>query len=268
MSDEAAVREHLRDRLREDPVYRRLGRRLSGARQLELRALGAATNASAESSLAEGMRSMLDAGERIRLISGLRAFQGEQSRGALLQVIRGDPSPEVRTAALTAVSGLVDGDELLAVARRALGDPSLLVRRAAVGLFARIAPERGLPSLLHTLRADDDPAVLASVAEVAEAAFHTFVDLALGMPLDVREAVLVAQVARYIHHPELPRLLPVMARSGSPEVREAIAALWRHRPDVVDGAALDALVVDPVVGVRREAAGAAAGAERWDLLGR
>jgi Vesicle coat complex, various subunits len=125
------------------------------------------------------MRSILDAGERIRLISGLRALQGEQSRGALLQVIRGDPSPEVRTAALTAVGSLLDGEELLAVARRALGDPSLLVRRAAVGLFARIPPERGLPSLLETLRAGDDPAVLASVAELAEAAFHTFEDLAV-----------------------------------------------------------------------------------------
>jgi HEAT repeat protein len=214
------------------------------------------------------MRSILDAGERIRLISGLRAFQGEQSRGALLQVSRGDSSPEVRTAALTAVGGLLDDDELLAVARRALGDPSLLVRRAAVVLFARIPPEHGLPSLLQTLRADDDPAVLASVAELAEAAFHTFVDLALGMPLDGHQALLVAQVARYVHHPELPRLLPVMARSGAPAVREAIATLWRHRPNVVDLAGLQALTMDPVVAVRREAAGAAGGAECWPLLAR
>ena len=268
MRDEAAVRAHLRERLKDDAEYRLLGRKLSTARHLELRALGAQTTAAAERSLAEGMRSILDAGERIRLISGLRAFQGEQSRGALLQVIRGDPSPEVRTAALTAVGGLLDDDELLAVARRALGDPSLLVRRAAVVLFARIPPERGLPSLLQTLRADDDPAVLASVAELAEAAFHTFVDLALGMPLDGHEAVLVAQVARYVHHRELPRLLPVMARSGAPAVREAIATLWRHRPDVADLAGLEALTMDPVVAVRREAAGAAGGVECWPLLAR
>ena len=268
MQDEAAVRAHLRERLKDDPEYRLLGRKLSTARHLELRALGAQTTAAAERSLAEGMRSVLDAGERIRLISGLRAFQGDQSRGALLQVIRGDPSPEVRTAALTAVGSLLDDDELLAVARRALGDPSLLVRRAAVVLFARIPPEHGLPSLLQTLRADDDPAVLASVAELAEAAFHTFVDLALGMPLDGHEAVLVAQVARYVHHRELPRLLPVMARSGAPAVREAIATLWRHRPDAVDLAGLEALTMDPVVAVRREAAGAAGGAECWPLLAR
>jgi HEAT repeat protein len=268
MTDEAAVRAHLRERLKDDAEYRLLGRKLSTARHLELRALGADTSVAAEVTLADGMRSILDAGERIRLISGLRAFQGDQSRGALLQVIRGDPSPEVRTAALIAVGGLLDADELLAVARRALGDPSLLVRRAAVGLFARITPERGLPSLLQTLRADDDPAVLASVAELAEAAFHTFVDLALGLPLDGQEAVLVAQVARYVHHPELPRLLPVMARSGSPAVREAMAALWRHRPDVVDAAALQALTLDPVVAVRLEAAGAAAGGACWDLLAR
>ena len=268
MDDEAAVREHLRERLRDDAEYRLLGRKLSAARHLELRALGAATTDRARISLAEGMRSILDAGERIRLIGGLRALQGEQSRGALLQVIRGDPSAEVRTAALIAVGGLLDGEELLAVARRALGDPSLLVRRAAVGLFARISPERGLPSLMETLRADDDPAVLASVAELAEAAFPTFVDLALGMPLDGREAMLVAQVARYVHHPELPALLPVMARSGSPAVRTSIAELWRHRPDVVDDVALQALTLDPVVSVRLAAAGAAAGGRCWDLVAR
>jgi HEAT repeat protein len=268
MTDQAAVREELRQRLKEDPLARLLARKLSPARHLELRSLGAVASDAAERSLAEGMRSILDSGERIRLISGLRAFQGEQSRGALLQVIRGDPSPEVRTAALTAISTLLQGDELLALAERALGDPSLLVRRAAVGLFAGIPPERGLPSLLQTLRADDDPAVLAAVAERAEAAFPSFVDLALGLPLDGPEATLVARVARYIHHPELPRLLPVMARSGSPEVREAIAALWSHRADVVDAASLEALVLDPVASVRRVAAGAAGAAERWDLLAR
>jgi HEAT repeat protein len=268
MSDEAAVREHLRERLQDDPDYRQLGRTLSSARQLELRALGAASAEDAQLSLAEGMRSVLDAGERIRLISGLRAFQGQQSRGALLQVVRGDPSPEVRTAALTAVGSLLDGDALLEVARRTLSDPSLLVRRAAVGLFARIPPEHGLPSLLEGLRAGDDPAVLASVAELAETAFPAFEALALGLPLEGREATLVAQVARYIHHPELPRLLPVLARSPAPSVREAIAELWRHRPDVVDDAALQALTMDPVVPVRIAAAGAAAGGGCWDLVAR
>jgi HEAT repeat protein len=266
MADQAAVREDLTRRLKEDPLARLLARKLSPARHLELRALGTMASGAAERSLAEGMRSILDSGERIRLISGLRAFQGEQSRGALLQVIRGDPSPEVRTAALAAISGLVRGDDLLGVAQRALGDPSLLVRRAAVGLFADIPPERGLPSLLQTLHADDDPAVLAAVAERAEAAFHAFVDLALGLPLDGQEAVLVARVARYIHHPELPRLLPVMARSGSPEVREAIAELWSHRADVADAASLEALVMDPVVSVRRMAAAALGAGQRWELL--
>ena len=268
MGDEAAVRAHLRERLKHDAAYRLLGRKLSTARHLELRALGARTTEAAERALGDGMRSILDAGERIRLISGLRALQGDQSRGALLQVIRGDPSPEVRTAALTAVGGLLDDDGLLEVAGRALGDPSLLVRRAAVVLFARIPPERGLPRLLQTLHADDDPAVLASVAELAEAAFDTFVDLALGMPRDGHEAVLVAHIARYVHHHDLPRLLPVMARSGAPAVREAIATLWRHRPDVVDLAGLEALTMDPVVSVRREAAGAAGGVESWPLLSR
>lgn len=214
------------------------------------------------------MQSILDAGERIRLISGLRAFQGNQSRGALLQVVRGDPSPEVRTAALTAAGGLLEAGELLEVARRALRDPSLLVRRAAVNLFVRIPPDQGLPVLLQTLRADDDPAVLAAVAELAEEAFHTFIDLVLVLPRDGQEAALVGRVARYIHHPELALLLPAMARSESPEVREAIAAAWRHRPEMADVPSLRTLALDPVVGVRREVVSAAAAAEQWDLIER
>jgi HEAT repeat protein len=209
---------------------------------------------------------MLEAGARVRLVSGLRAFQGEQSRRGLLQMIRGDPSPEVRTAALTALVGLLDADELVVVGSRALTDPSLLVRRAAVGLFALVPPERAFPVLLRTLRADDDPALLASVAELAEAAFPAFVDYAVGGALEGEEALLIARVARLVHHPDLARLLPGLARSGSPEIRRAIAALFRHRPGAADGVLLEGLVSDPVADVRTEAAGAAAAAGRWDLL--
>ncbi len=45
MPDEAAVRAHLRERLKDDAEYRLLGRKLSTARHLELRALGAQTTA-------------------------------------------------------------------------------------------------------------------------------------------------------------------------------------------------------------------------------
>jgi HEAT repeat protein len=266
LPDNAAVREHLRERLADDPWYRLLRCRLSAGPRLELRTLTAPADAGGPRALEEGARSMLEAGERIRLVGGLRAFQGEQSRSALLQMIRGDPSPEVRTAALTAVAGLLDADELLATGSRGLTDPSLLVRRAAVGLFARLPPERAFPALLRTLRADDDPALLASVAELAEAAFPAFVDYAVGAAVDGEQALLIVRVARLVHHPELARLLPALARSGSPEIRRAIAELFRHRPGAADGVLLEGLVSDPVVGVRTEAAGAAAAAGRWDLL--
>jgi len=266
MPDEAAVREHLRERLEDDPWYRLLRCRLSAGPRFELRTLTGPADAGVPRVLEEGARGMLEAGERIRLVGGLRAFQGEQSRSALLQMIRGDPSPEVRTAALTAVAGLLEADELVAVGSRGLTDPSLLVRRAAVGLFARVPPERAFPALLRTLRADDDPALLASVAELAEAAFPAFVDYAVGPATDGEQALLIVRVARLVHHPELTRLLPALARSGSPEIRRAIAELFRHRPGAADGVLLEGLVSDPVVGVRTEAAGAAAAAGRWDLL--
>ena len=266
MPDQRAVRKLLRERLKGDARFRLLGRRLSPARHLELRALGAPDDGEAQASLAHGMRSMLDAGERVRLISSLRAFQGEQSRGALLQIVREDPTPEVRTAALTAVGDLLDPEELLAVGARSLGDPSVLVRRTAVAAFTRVAPARALARLVQLLRVDDDPAVLAAAAGLAEEHFPLFAQIALGLPPESERAVLVIRIARHIVHPQLPALLPPFARSSSPEVRAAVVDLWRNRPDIADPASLEALTMDPEISVRRGAARAALASERYDLL--
>jgi HEAT repeat protein len=268
MPDQAAVRELLRQRLTSDPWFRLLERKLSRARARELRALSATGAGEGQSYLAEGLRSTLDTGERVRMIGGLRAFQGEQSLTALLQIVREDPSPEVRTAALGAVSDLLDTEELLAVGGRALGDPSLLVRRAAVDLFAKVAPKSAFPKLIRAIRPDEDPAVLAAAAELAAQQFHSFREVTSALPLDPSQAVLLARVARFIHHPELSDLLLPLTRSTWPEVREAVAELGHHRPDAMDPAALDALTADPMISVRYAAAGAAAAAERYDLLDR
>ncbi len=266
MPDQTAVRGLLRERLKRDPRFRLLRRRLSPGRHLELRALGTLDDEEAQASLARGTRSMLDAGERVRLISSLRAFQGEQSRGALLRMVREDPTPEVRTAALNAAADLLDPEELLNVGARSLGDPSVLVRRTAVALFTRVAPARALARLIQLLRAEEDPAVLAAAAGLAVEHFPLFAQVALGLPPESERAVLVIRIARHIVHPDLPGLLPPFARSSSPEVRAAVVDLWRHRPDIADPASLEALTLDPEISVRRGSAGAALAAERYDLL--
>lgn len=251
MADETALRELLASRLAEDLEYQRLAERLREARHVELRALGATTRQEMEGILAEGMRGALEPESRIRLVSGLRAFQGDRSRTALLQVLRSDPAPEVRAAALAAVGNMLDADELLLTAGRALGDPQGAVRRTAVTLLARVAPEKSLPLLIRALRADDEVPTLQAIAAQAEAAFPVFLDLLLGLALDGEEAVLIIRVARYIHHPELRRLLPAFARDKSAAVRETLAALWAARPDLNDEAALVTLSADPAVPVRR-----------------
>jgi HEAT repeat protein len=268
MPDEASVRELLRLRLRSDPWFRLLSRRLSRAKEVELRALATPTREDAQIALARGMRGILDAGERVRLISGLRALQGEPSRSALLEIVRGDPSPEVRTAALIAVGELLDPDELLTFGARALGDPSIMVRRTAVGLFGRVPPQRAFPRLIQALRTDDDPAVLAAAAGLAEEQFSSFSETTAGMPIQDTRAVVVARLFRYIHHPDLPALLPPLAASPVPEVREAVAEVLQQRPDLIEPVSLEALTADPVISVRRTAAGAAAAANRLDLLDR
>lgn len=268
MPDQGEVRGLLRKRLKADSRFRLLGSRLSPGRRLELRALGTPNDEEAQASLARGMRNMLDAGERVRLINSLRAFQGDQSRGALLRVVREDPTPEVRTAALTAVGDVLDGEELLTAAARALGDPSVVVRRTAVALFGKVAPERALARIVQLLRTDEDPAVLAAAAGLAEQHLPVFARVARGLPPESERAVLVIRIARHIVHPELPGLLPPFARSSSPEVRGAVVDLWRNRPEIADPASLEALILDPDISVRRAAAGAALAAERYDLLER
>jgi HEAT repeat protein len=268
MPDEAAVRQLLRQRIRQDPWFRLLSRSLPRTSEVELRALAAGSPAEAQTSLADGLRSVLDASERVRLITGLRTFRGEQSQDTLLQLVRSDPSPEVRAAALTAVAELLDPDELLAFGSRALGDPHILVRRAAVQLFGRVPPERGLPRLIQSLPNIDDPAVFAAAGALAQAHFDSFRNAGLSPQLHADRGALVARVARHIHHPEVATLLAALARHPNPEVRESVAEVWRHRSDAMDPAALESLTGDPVPAVRRVAAGAAVAAERYDLLDR
>ncbi|HEU5153970.1 MAG TPA: HEAT repeat domain-containing protein [Gemmatimonadales bacterium] len=266
MADEADLRDMIRERLKEDSEYRLLGLRLREARHVELRALASTSREQMEATLAEGMRGVLSAEQRVRLVAGLKAFQGERSRSALLQVIRGDPSPEVRASALTAVGGMLEEEELFLTASRALADPHRDVRHAAIALFQRIGPEKALPALVRQLKGDDDPVTLQAVADRAEADFDAFVDLALGVALDGQEAIMVARVARFMHHPGLARVLGVIARSETADVRDAVARAWAGRPDMIDQAALEGMTADPTVSVRRGAVQAWRGARRWDRL--
>ena len=266
LPQQAAVRQVLREKLKYDSRFRLLGRRLSAGRRVELRALVAASPGEAQSILSVGMRGILDAAERARLIGSLRSFQGERSRDALLELVRSDPTPEVRIAALSAVSDLLDPTELLAVGTRALGDPSVLVRRAAVALFGLVAPARALGKLIGALGAADDPAVLAEAASLAEEHFQAFADVARALPPDSDRAVLVIRIARHLHHAQLTSVAAPLAASASPEVRGAVAELWRHRPDCADSAALEALSNDPVTSIRKTAASAALAAGRDDIL--
>ena len=268
MPDETSVRELLRDRLRNDPWFRLLSRRLPRTSDVELRALASASPAASQTSLADGLRGVLDPSERVRLISGLRTFQGEHSRSALLQLVRGDPSAEVRTAALTSIAELLDPDELLSFGSRALGDPSAMVRRAAVGLFTRVPPQRAFPRLILALKPEEEVAVLTAVAGLVEEHFAEFRETVLAAPLETQRAVLVARLARQVHHPDLSALLSALSRSAAPEIREAVAEVWGDRPDAADSLALETMLGDPVLSVRRIAIGAAVATERYELLDR
>lgn len=250
MSDERELRELLADRIRHDAEYRLLAQRVGASRHVELQALASTTREDMERSLSSGIRGALDPAERLRLVGGLRAFQGDRSRSTLLQVVRSDPSPTVRSAALTAVAGMLDLGELEQLAVRALSDPNTEVRHTAVALLQRVSPDRALPSLIRMLQPTDDEVVLRAVAGQAEGSFDTFVDLTLGLQAGGPELVSVSKVARFIRHPRLPALLPPMAASRSPEVREALAVLWCHRPDLIDAALLQRLAGDPAPAVR------------------
>jgi hypothetical protein len=76
------------------------------------------------------------------------------------------------------------------------------------------------------------------------------------------------RIARTLRHPDLPRLLPLLSHSRSPEVREEVAALWRERPETADPESVATLILDPSAGVRRAAARAAGAIRSWSLLAR
>ena len=266
MVDDAPVRATLQQRLRDDAEYRLLGRRLRQSRHLELRALAASSREGMQAELTEAMRSTLDAPERVRLVAGLRAFQGERSRDALLGILRGDPSAEVRAAALAAVSPMLSGESLVAAARIAVADPSPAMRKAGVTLLDQADAARTLPIVLRALRADESPTVLEEIAARADQSFDAFADTARELVHEAAHAVALARVARYMHHRSVARLLPPLAASPSPVVRGALAELWIARPDLVTPELIDGLAADPVTAVRRQAARAAAAAQRYDVL--
>ncbi len=258
MTDDEDVREVLQARLRDDEGYRRLAGELRQSHSLELRALASLSRAQMEQELADGMRSALDPRERMRVVSGLRAFQGDRSRSALLQSVRGDPSPEVRAAALESVADLLDPEARLVTTRRALGDPSLKVRRAAIGVMRTLPPGDVLPALVQALRPDDDATVMRAAAAQAEYSFERLATIAAAG--SSREVIVVTRLARFIHDPRLPGLLPPIARHDDPAVREALGALLAARPELASEELVRGLTADPVTGVRRQALHAAAGA--------
>ena len=260
MTDDEEVRAVLHDRLRSDPEFRLLGRKLRQSHSLELRALATLSRTEMEQELAEGIRNVLDPRERMRAVAALKSFQGERSREALLQVVRGDPSPAVRASALLSVAEMLDPDTLARTARRALGDPSLTVRRSAAGLFASVPPGEALSALLGTLRTDEDATVLEVAASQAGAAFDRFAHALRSGGASGREAVVAARIARYMDHPRLQELLPVFARSDDPSVRAALGEVLAGRPALADEETVRALATDPVVEVRHQAARAAAAA--------
>ncbi|HEX5962687.1 MAG TPA: HEAT repeat domain-containing protein [Gemmatimonadales bacterium] len=176
--------------------------------------------------------------------------------GCLLEHLLTDPG----------LGDLLSPEELLSAGARALEDPSPLVRQVAVTLFNRVSPDRALPRLIQVLRVDDDTAVLAAAADLAEKHFRVFTATALAVAAASQRAVLVTRIARHIVHPDLPQLIAVFAQSTSPEVRCAIAELWRNRPDIVDAASLHAMTQDPDIAVRRSAAAAVLAAGQYDLL--
>jgi hypothetical protein len=109
---------------------------------------------------------------------------------------------------------------------------------------------------------------LAVAGDMVDQHFTAFREAVVSRPLDAGRAVLVARLSGQLQHPEMGTMLSRLARSPEPEVREAVAEVWRHRPEAADPLVLEAMVMDPVVIVRRTAAGAAAAGQRFDLLDR
>jgi HEAT repeat protein len=193
---------------------------------------------------------------RAKAATALGRMGDRRAVGCLLDHLLTDPG----------LGDLMSPEELLSTGARALEDPSPLVRQAAVTLFNRVSPDRALPRLIQVLRVDDDTAVLAAVADLAEEHFQVFTATALAVAAASQRAVLVTRISRHIVHPDLPQLIAVFAQSTSPEVRCAVADLWRNRPDIVDATSLQTMTQDPDIAVRRSAAAAVLAAGQYDLL--
>jgi ATP/ADP translocase/HEAT repeat protein len=198
-----------------------------------------------------------------RLAANLLGRLGDRTPIPRLVEAAADREPEVRAAAIAALTALDPEGAAREVGQAALGDPAPLVRVAAVRAIA--PPE--LSAEDHTaLVADPDPAVRAEVALAcaANGADDEAIEIVGALLADERPAGRVAGLAAVAARPaslvgigSIERLIT----DDSPDVRAAAATALAAVAMARDGAAelppsLVAALDDPAVAVRRAAADA------------
>jgi HEAT repeat protein len=98
-------------------------------------------------------------------LAAARYARGPKARARLRVLLRSDPAPAVRAAAVTRLVEL-DRVGALADAARVLEDPAPEVRSAAVDALARLDPD-AIPELQHVIETGSPLAARAAVATLS-----------------------------------------------------------------------------------------------------
>ncbi len=100
---------------------------------------------------------------RLRTIEALGLLRSRESVEALVWALENEKNPELRWRAAFGLGLSGKSEAALKALVAALGDPSPLVRRAAIGSIGEIAGDRATEVLAPSLR-DQDPAIRAAAA--------------------------------------------------------------------------------------------------------
>jgi len=174
-----------------DLIERRRPEALDPVIRARLRAAGAAAPPVLHAALG-ALRGGLDDDEAVPLLRGdsvearvaaARQATGPRAHALLRDLMRDDPVPSVRAAAVTRLVAL-DGAKALPDAMRALEDPAADVRLAAVQAAARLDPEAVEPLRRVALHGPPDAAraAVAALSSMGDEAHETLAELAAEHP--------------------------------------------------------------------------------------
>ncbi len=202
--------------------------------------------------------------QRQQAVTALGSLGPSPYLSDLTAIVLADPDPAVRMAALHALAGTLDREEVRAAVRRAAADPVSGVQATALTLLAKIAEPEWNRVFVQAAVTGEGPVLAAAVEALTNAnrgRGQALLNELEGLA-DPREAAVWARALRCMGDPTHAELLREWTRSEDAGLRSAaIEAIVQVAPPEAASALLKGLALNPDEATRLAAVNAMPGIE-------